>query len=226
MMKISRILKYLFISFLFLIPLNINGQNNEEWFPSQGFTLGVNLAGPFTTIINNERNGFSFLTRISVKDQFNLYGELGFENVNFEKPEYHYNSNGSFFKLGLERNILKTAEAGRIDNLLVGAFYGFAVQQHGASRIFIPNGYWDNHAGRMGAYAMSSHWFEISGGPRMELFKNFFVGWSMHLRILIYRNNSNIMDPYLIPGYGNGGNVVNASFSYNIEYMIPWKKAK
>ncbi|MDR2927713.1 MAG: DUF6048 family protein [Cytophagaceae bacterium] len=230
-MKTSKTLKYIFISFLLVQAVAVAwGQEKKpetaEWFPAQGFTLGVNLAGPVSSLLNSERKGFSFLTRISLMDKWNLYGEAGFENVNFDKPEYSYTSNGSFFKVGVERNMLKKSESGFIDQLLLGGSYGFSFQNHGASQFRVVNNYWNDYSGSFDSYLMSSHWIEISAGPRAELFKNFFMGWSLHIKAFLFRSNREIMTPYLMPGYGNGDNKINASFSYNIEYMIPWKKAK
>jgi hypothetical protein len=121
---------------------------------------------------------------------------------------------------------IKKKEVGRNDNLLVGAFYGYAVQQHSSPRYLIRNDYWNDFSGNFTKNTVNTHWLEVSLGPRAEMFKNFFLSWSLHILFTVYQNNNGLMDPYLIPGYGNGMNKVNASFSYNIEYLIPWKKEK
>ena len=58
------------------------------------------------------------------------------------------------------------------------------------------------------------------------MFKNFFISWGLHVRLTLYQYNPDIMAPYIVPGFGNGKNRINGSFSYNIEYLIPWKSAK
>jgi hypothetical protein len=50
------------------------------------------------------------------------------------------------------------------------------------------------------------------------------MGWTLNLRIKLFENNSRVLEPYSIPGYGNGDNNINPGFSYVIEYFIPWGK--
>ena len=221
-------LKYIYISVLTFLFLPVTGQNKETWIPAKGFTLGVNLAGPFNSLINREQTSFSVLTRITYKKDFYFFGEAGFENINFQRERYDYNSNGSFLKIGMEKDLLsmKKKEVGLNDNLLVGVFYGYAFQIQGAPKFLIKNDYWADYNGTFGNYTVNTHWFEVSLGPRAEMFKNFFISWSLHVLFTVYQNNNDIIAPYIIPGYGNGANKVNASFSYNIEYLIPWKKTK
>jgi len=227
-MKISIMLKYIcLISILLFVYLTVTGQDKEEWTPAQGFTLGANMAVPFNSIFNNERKGFSILSRVTFRNNLYFFGEAGLENISFKRERYDYNANGSFFKVGIERDLLKMKkkEFGRNDNLLTGIYYGYAFQEQGAPKFLISNGYWNDYSGNFRNYFVQSHWLEISLGPRAEMFTNFFLSWSLHIKFTLFRKNPNIMDPYIIPGYGNGNNNVNASFSYNIEYLIPWKKA-
>lgn len=219
-------LRFIYISILLFVYLSATGQNNEEWIPAQGFTLGVNMAVPFNSIFNDERKGFSILSRVTFKKDLYFFGEAGFENISFEREKYDYNANGSFFKVGMQKDLLKMKkkEVGKNDNLLVGLYYGYAFQEQSAPKFLIANGYWNDYTGKFGSYFVQSHWLELSLGPRAEMFTNFFLSWSLHIKFTLFRKNPDIIAPYIIPGYGNGNNNVNASFSYNIEYLIPWKK--
>jgi hypothetical protein len=130
--------------------------------------------------------------------------------------------------MGMEKDLLKMKkkEVGRNDNLLVGVCYGYAFQKQGVPRFLIKNDYWDDYVGEFAGYTVNTHWLQISMGPRVEMLKNFFMGWHLNILFTVYQNNDGIISPYIVPGYGNGGNKVNASFSYNIEYLIPWRQAK
>ncbi len=226
MAKTLKMLRYLFISFFLFVLLQVKGQTKSaNWEPSQGITVGVNLAGPINKVFNNYRTGLSFLTRISVKEKILFLGEAGYEKVFFEEEKYHYSSNGTFLKAGFEYDVLGVKEAGSNDNLLFGLHYGLAIQEHGAPHFMIENGYWNIYTGDIGIYTVNTHWLEISGGPRMELFKNLYLGWTFQIKVSIINDNPDILSPYFIPGFGNGDNRINAGFSYYVEYMIPWKKA-
>ncbi|MCA1744256.1 MAG: DUF6048 family protein [Bacteroidales bacterium] len=218
-------LRYIFISTLIFLGVSAHAQLLEEAVETpRGFTLGVNLAGPINKLFDNDRTGISFFTRISIKEDLFFIGEAGFENVNFEKSAYHYDSNGTFVRLGAELDMLPKKEEGSFDNLLIGLQYGFALQEQVASHFLVENGYWDDYTGRMGANTINTHWIELSAGPRAELFKNFYLSWNLHIRVKVADNNTSLLEPYIVPGFGSGDNRLNAGFSYTLEYMIPWNR--
>ncbi|GAO29310.1 DUF6048 family protein [Geofilum rubicundum] len=218
-------LRYIFISVLFFLSLSVRSQVVQEVVEvPRGFTLGVNLAGPINKLFDTDRTGISFLTRINLKEDLFFIGEAGFENVNFEKTAYHYDSNGTFIRVGAEMDVLPKKEEGSKDNLLVGLQYGFALQEQGSSYFLVENGYWEDYTGRMGSNTINTHWIELSGGPRAELFKNFYMSWNLHIRVSVASNNASLMEPYIVPGFGNGDSRLNAGFSYVLEYMIPWTR--
>lgn len=220
-----KMLRYFYISLFLVSFYPLFGQTQTgKWKPSEGFTIGINLAGPINKFFDKDRTGISFLSRMNVKEQWLLLAEMGYENVSFAKAHYNYTSNGTFLKAGFEYDVFVEKEMGSNDNLLFGMHYGYAIQEHSASRFLIENGYWSDYVGQLGTYTVNTHWVELTGGPRMELFKNFYMGWTFHIKVAIYRDNPDILLPYLIPGFGNGDNRINAGFSYTLEYMIPWKK--
>lgn len=220
-------LRYIFIS-LFLLGsvLLTNGQVAEaDLAAPKGFTLGVNLAGPINKLFDEGRSGISFVSRMSIKLPYSLLAEVGYENVLFENSKYRYSSNGTFFKAGVEYDVFAGKGLGSNDNLLFGMHYGYALQTQEAASFTIENSYWGDYHGDLGLYTVNTHWVELSGGPRMEIFKNFYMGWTLQLKLAVYRDNSNILSPYLVPGFGNGDNRINLGFSYSVEYLIPWDKS-
>ena len=56
---------------------------------------------------------------------------------------------------------------------------------------------------------------------RAEVFRNFFMGWSVFMNIKFYQSGTPEMDPYNIPGFGKGENRVAVSFNYTLSYRIP-----
>jgi hypothetical protein len=225
MAKILKMLRYIFISTLLLLSLSARSQLIQEAKETaQGFTLGVNLAGPVNKLFDKDRTGFSFLTRINIQEDLFFIGEAGYENVNFEKTAYHYDSNGTFIRIGAEMDVLPAKEEGSNDNLLIGLQYGFALQEQVATHFFVENGYWDDYSGRMGANTINTHWIELSGGPRAELFNNFYISWNLHIRVSVANSNTSMLEPYIVPGFGSGDKRLNAGFSYVLEYMIPWNR--
>jgi len=218
-------LRYIYTSLLFFIVSFGYSQEVVSWNEiPRGFTLGVNVAGPVYKLLDSDRSGISFLTRINIKEDLFFFGELGFENISFEKTAYSYDSNGSFLKVGAEIDMLPRKEAGSFDNLLIGLHYGFALHEQEASSFFIENGYWDDYSGSIASNTVNTHWVELSAGPRAEVFKNLYLSWNLHIRVSLTDNNNSILEPYIIPGFGSGDNRLNAGFSYVLEYLIPWNR--
>lgn len=233
--KPLKILGCIFIS-LFFFGQMLNAQKKTESKQmtggnSTGFTLGVNLEGPIGRIFDSDKAAFSAVTHIKFSPKWFFRGEAGFENLTFSptnerERSYAYESNGSFLKAGVLYDFFNVEEKGNNDNIFIGLNYGFALQEHGSSSYVIENGYWSDLQGSMGKYVVNTHWLEIMAGPRTELLKNFYMGWTINLKFKLLQDNEKVLDPYSVPGFGNGDNTVNFGFSYVIEYYFPWGKSK
>jgi hypothetical protein len=70
----------------------------------------------------------------------------------------------------------------------------------------------------------AAHFVEVSPGIRTELFRNFAIGFTVRLRILIYAGTSADLKPIDIPGYGNGTKRFSPGLNYYIIWSIPYKK--
>jgi hypothetical protein len=192
-------------------------------------TVGVNLEGPVGHLFDTDKSAFSVISHYKYSSKWFVRAEAGFENLTFSEENqlernYHYESNGTFFKVGILYDFFDVDEPGNNDNIFVGLSYGFGIQKHGSNHFIIENNYWDDFHGSMSKYTLHNHWIEIMAGPRTELLKNLYMGWTLNLRIKLFENNSRVLEPYSIPGYGNGDNNINPGFSYVIEYFIPWGK--
>jgi hypothetical protein len=231
--KPFKILSFIFIS-LFLSGSLLDAQKREEEKLNKGplgLTLGVNLEGPIGRFFDSDKSAFSAITHIKFAPDWFFRGEAGFENLTFssenvQERNYSYESNGSFLKAGILYDFFKVEEKGNNDNIFIGLNYGFALQEHGSNNFIIKNEYWNDYSGSTGKYVISTHWLEVCAGPRTELWKNLYMGWTINLRVKILQGNTDVLDPFSIPGFGNGDNTVNLGFSYVIEYFIPWGKKK
>jgi hypothetical protein len=58
---------------------------------------------------------------------------------------------------------------------------------------------------------------------RAELFKNFSIGWTIRLNLLISGGRGRDLKPVYIPGFGNGGKNVSAGINYYLVWSIRYK---
>ena len=239
MVKILKTLRYIFIISLILtwICFNANSQPLivQPAKRTQSIALGVDLAPFIIKTYNKDRTGIILTGRYGLKDKIFAVGEIGFENIDFFKSKIHpntdkiiselnYKSNGSFLKFGLDYNLFRVDEPGNNDNVLVGIRYGLAYQEQNSSGFTIGNGYWDDYLGSTSIIPVTSHWMEFIFGLRTELFRNFYMGWSVRAKLLLFSQNKSVMDPYAIPGLGKVNNGFGFGFGYSLEYQIPFGK--
>nr|WP_321454106.1 DUF6048 family protein [uncultured Carboxylicivirga sp.] len=226
-------LKYLFSISVLLASVNAFAQNNantkdeEKKAPfDPGIAIGLNVGTFITPLFEPERLGMEATGRIKFNRKWFAVGELGYENISFDKETYSYDSDGSFLRLGVDYNIFKVEEIGNNDNIILGLRYGFGVTDYKSDRYTINDDYWGDYVGSMGSGTSTAHWGEFVFGLRSEILKNFYMGWTGRIRTLIAINNTQQLEPYAIPGYGKRDNTPNFSFTYNLEYYLPLRKKK
>jgi hypothetical protein len=61
---------------------------------------------------------------------------------------------------------------------------------------------------------------------RTRLFNNFYLGWSVRMRVKLGVSNDPNMSPYTIPGYGKAWNNTSLGINYSLCYKIPIYKKK
>jgi len=103
----------------------------------------------------------------------------------------------------------------------IGMKYGFSNQVHSASNIVIEDKYWGDYNANMPEINIKSQWLELSSSVRAEIFKNFYLGWTIRFNFLLKSNNSEDIKPYYIPGYGKGTSNTFPLVNYYVYYMIP-----
>lgn len=232
-------LKSIFISFVLLCSFMQMGVAQEADTTShvvvkkivihqekqEGLALGIDLAPFILQWMDPARKGLNFTGRINFKENWFGVAELGYENFNFKSDRFNYLSNGTAIKFGADYDVYNPDEKGNKDNIFFGLRYGFAWQNQSSSAYTIENNYWNNTSGSISPYSLNTHFAELLFGVRTEVVKNFFMGFSLRVKGIIYSSNTGILEPTSIPGYGVP-NPINFGFSYNLEYQIPylWKK--
>jgi len=240
-----RILFY--ICFLFVSILSIHAQESKDQdsipqeekivvpdtIPIQRYiSIGMDLTGPFKQLaFDRFRSDNEFSISFHCFKKFNLTSEFGFLNINENvtinesnelKSQYNYLASGKFVNLGFDYNIFKKNKPGERNMVFFGLRYGFSTLKHSASNIFIEDPYWGNSTNNnFPETTVTAQWIEVAGGLRVYLFKNVALGWSGRYRILTHSTNIGIVNPIIIPGFGNGGNTTVWGFNYSIYITIP-----
>jgi hypothetical protein len=211
--------KYFFSILIFcLVSCGIFSQT----YRTKGLRLGMDISRFSLYYFDPSRVEYEFSGDFEIRRDLYLTGEYGFQTVDLKKGNFNYLSDGDYFRIGVDRNFLKSENPYDYEMALLGIRYGFSKFNHSASDIITPENYW----GKVTDYSVpeslyTAHWIEIVAGIRTELFRNFFMGWSIRSRILIAHTRDPNMDPYNIPGYGNGSKKGTVGFNFSVYYMIP-----
>jgi len=148
----------------------------------------------------------------------------GYSDYSYSQYNYAYLSNGTFFKAGIDLNMLQPELSTGRYWAGVGIRYGLSLFSSETS-LFTHENYWGKINSSIGSAKSWGHYVELSPGFKAELFKNFSIGWSISLRKLLYPGLNKDLNPLYIPGYGSG-KTVSAGVSYFLSWNIPFKRIR
>jgi hypothetical protein len=129
--------------------------------------------------------------------------------------------------MGVDVNFLKYQKTNVYEMMYAGFRYGLTYMTHQADNIRIPDDYFTGISGEsVPEKQVNAHWISFVGGVKVEVFTNFFMGWSVLANFKLVQVNDKIMDPYYIPGFGKGNKKSAIVINYTLSYRIPIQEYK
>jgi hypothetical protein len=214
-----RILRYLFSATAFLLLiLPCPAQENRIKGPRIGYDAG----GLALLYFEPERRVHTFSLDYEIKTHIYPALELGWQNVEIDRQQYHYLSDGKFARIGVDINLIRDENPDNYDMGFAGVRYGISAMNHSVNNIVIEEAYWGDITNQaIVENRLMVHWLSAGGGLRAELFPNFFIGWSLYANIKLAQTGDANMDPYNIPGFGSGARRLALTINYSLFYRIP-----
>jgi hypothetical protein len=194
-----------------LIPLRIN--------------FGFEAVGPVTYLLEKKTLNLEGNASFDLNEKYSVAVNIGYLDYDFSQYNYKYLCSGPYARAGIDINILKPKKS-------FGKYWGGIGLRYGISRFkwevpeITQNNYWGKSATSIPATGNWGHFLELSPGMRADFFKNFSMGWSVNIRMLIYEGSRDGIKPIHFPGFGNSEKRIGAGFSYYIAWHIPYKKIK
>ncbi|SFD24344.1 hypothetical protein SAMN05518672_1011226 [Chitinophaga sp. CF118] len=153
--------------------------------------------------------------------------ETGFNRTSHSDTNYTYKGSGAFVTVGVDYDFLKKREAGEKNMVYGGIRYGFAHNTYEVPAYNIHSSYWDSNLnGTYPKTSVSAHWIELVFGLRVEVLKNFFLGWGVREKIMVSNSASKEFPPIVIPGFGSGTKKSQFDMTYTVSYYFPLYKIK
>jgi hypothetical protein len=147
----------------------------------------------------------------------------GYLNYHYTQYNYTYLNKGIFLRTGIDFNLLNPEKS-------MGKYWGGIGLRYGISRFtsevpsFQQVNYWGTESSAIARKTNWGHFVEVSPGVRAEIFRNFSMGWTISLRMLLYTGTGKNLKPIYFPGFGNAGKTISTGLNYFIVWNIPYKK--
>jgi hypothetical protein len=148
--------------------------------------------------------------------------EAGYLNYKYSQYNYDYTSKGVFARLGVDFNLLKPETSLGKYWAGIGLRYGMSLF-NSETLSFQHENYWGTVTSSIPSKKAMGHFIEVAPGVKTEIFRNFSMGWTIRLNLLISGGGGRDLRPIYFPGYGNGGKRTAAGISYFITWNIPYK---
>lgn len=225
------------ISFL-LLPVSVLAQEDttvsnrlpahfnrvEKTDTAKQLRINIDAAKILSNQLQDERTTYALEVDYFLKKGLYVVAEGGWGNADLSYPDLSYKSSNVFFKGGVNKTLLSRDAVDDWDMAFVGLRYGVGLIQRGDAQYTITDSVWGTTSGNIPGTNMTAHWLEITGGVRVETFKQIFVGWNVRGKFLINGNSFEELPPYNIAGYGKGERKSVFDFNVYIGYAIRWHK--
>ena len=168
------------------------------------------------------RGGVEASVDTEVKGRFFPVFELGHEFVSLDQTNYNLNTNGLFFRFGVDDNFLQYADKEDRDMFFMGFRLAYSNFTQNAENIILNNTGTDvmfNYPDQN----FHSFWGELTVGIKTEITKNLFLGWTVRGKRML-KTSSRDVTPYLVPGFGKYSNDINVAVNIYLSYALPVKK--
>jgi len=206
---------------LMLQPLvNASAQDTVN-FPLR-LGAGAALFSPVSALAGRYPGGFEASGFYDMSERITLVADGGFSSFVQENHNYGYENNGIYFRAGADYNLLNPVQAAGRYYAGISLKYGLSLFSH--SNQFIEyDSFWGTYTTSKQSSFHGAHFLEVSPGVRAELFRNFFIGWGVNIRFLVYGGTGEDMRAIDIPGFGNGSKPLSSGINYFISYRIPYR---
>ena len=216
-LNLKSISGYIF-SLIFLFSIESAGQDTLRTY---GPRFGIDLARFAYLLTDPKEVGAEASFDVEIYKNVFPVLEIGYNTISEEQETFSYSAGGPYGRLGIDYNLLPMKDRSVHHSIFVGGRYGLTHFQHQAENIVIPNSYWGEYYMAEYSSKVTGHWIEIVGGVKTELVNNFFMGWTIRYKVLLNPGMDEVMEPFLVPGYGRGNSTSSFGLSYWIMYKIP-----
>ncbi len=185
-----------------------------------GLMVTVNIMDGIANIFGQSYGNYEVAAELDLHNRFFPIWEIGigYANNTPEEMNFTYRNKPSLYnRVGLNYNFSYNKED--MSFFYIGVRYGFSFFTYDIDNITIDNPYWGEYEKlSISGEKSYAHWGEALGGLRVQVYKNFYMGWTARYRFLFSDKKSKNSAPWYIPGFGTENSPFG--FTYTLGYRF------
>ncbi|MCZ4318933.1 DUF6048 family protein [Aequorivita viscosa] len=191
-----------------------------------GLRVGVDLAKPLRTIIEDGYSGFEIMGDFRVSKKFYAAVELGNEKKDWIEPYISTNTSGSYAKIGFDYNAYENW-LGMENAITLGMRYGISsfTQKLLSYRIYTDNPAFPTETiyDPQEFSGLTAHWAELIISVKTEILNNLYLSLNVQLKRKISETEPDNFANLYIPGYNRTYDYseFGVGYGYSISYLVP-----
>lgn len=215
---------------------NVKEEPKEEVPLYNGTYVGVDLYGIGSKLFGSDFLSSEIDVVVNLKNMFLPTAEIGFATTDsWNDTGIHYKSSAPFFRIGVDYNTMSKKKE-KNSFLYVGLRYGFSHMKYDINSMPIKDpafgGEYENPSlgdiiwGGSAPYdhpgqKATMQWMELVAGVKVQIYKNFYMGWALRMKYKLYASVSEYGNPWMVPGFGKYGSN-NIGVTYTLIYKLPY----
>jgi len=209
--------------FISLVTISFSGFAQDTVLFPLKIKAGIDVVGPAMYYTDKNIMSAEGFVSVDLNEKRAVVLEAGYLDYKYSQYNYDYLNKGGFIRAGFDFNLLKPEKS-------LGKYWAGIGLRYGLSRFssevpfFKHENYWGTTSSSIVQKTSWGHFIEVSPGVRAEIFKNFSMGWTVSLRMLLYTGTGKDLRPIYFTGFGNGGKRISTGLNYFFVWNIPYKK--
>lgn len=226
------IIALLALSSLWLSPSGLRAQDIKT--PSgeektgqrlfQGVFVGVDVFGFLNQALGSDVSTTEASVEVNLLNRFFPVVEIGYGSMDAtdDETDIHYKTSAPFFRIGANYNVFykKPHLPGYFT---VGLRYGFSSFDYDVQAPTLTDPNWGHTQVPVDYTGVKTKagWLELVLGLKTNVYKDFYMGFTVRYRSRMSLTKNENSEPYYIPGYGRGKSN-NLGITYNLIYKLPF----